>query len=454
MTTTVAAVGVSAGTLVHAVALVLHEGVEVAAITTLARVEGLAPGVARARLAAASLVLGGTFAVDTEPVMVLGGALLADPVVVLGAALVVPANNLGTTFTGLCSPHLGATLTSDTLSLLLLTPALAGPLGVALSLDATLLGLVSPLLALGVLLLGLELGSLLLGGTFTLLGSCDAARVLALALADTAGAVQTGAVGTDTTEMRLAATLGGLVVAAAAAHAVHTAHTAVAPTTANTLASTATTLDELDGLAETCVARHLAHLLRLSGHAGHLSRDILLHHVSGLAAAALHTRGHGDTLALAAHAVALGLALGEGELATPELVTTTVAAVGVSAGTLVHAVALVLHEGVEVALVTTLANVEGLAPATAGVASTTTTRSSTTTIALHSSGHGDTLAAVAHAVALGLARGEGEAATPEAMTTTVAAVGVSAGTLVHAVALVLHEGVEVAAITTLARVEG
>jgi len=119
----------------------------------------------------------------------------------------------------------------------------------------------------------------------------------------------------------------------------------------------------------------------------------------------------------------------------------------------VHAVASTLGPGPEVAAITTLANVEGLAPATAGVASTTTTRSSTTTIALHSSGHGDTLAAVAHAVALGLARGEGEAATPEAMTTTVAAVGVSAGTLVHAVALVLHEGVEVALVTLLASVE-
>merc|ERR1711998_747165 len=81
--------------------------------------------------------------------------------------------------------------------------------------------------------------------------------------------------------------------------------------------------------------------------------------------------GHGDTLAVAAHAVALGLALSVGELATPVLVATTIGAsvLASGAGTLVHLVALVLDPGPEVALVTTTASVEGLAPGTASVTS-------------------------------------------------------------------------------------
>merc|ERR1719506_3010322 len=81
----------------------------------------------------------------------------------------------------------------------------------------------------------------------------------------------------------------------------------------------------------------------------------------------LNVGGHGDTLARAAHGVALGTALLVGELTRPVLVTTTVhTRVGAGrARTLVPLVALLLDPGPEVALVATTASVEGLAPTSA-----------------------------------------------------------------------------------------
>jgi len=90
--------------------------------------------------------------------------------------------------------------------------------------------------------------------------------------------------------------------------------------------------------------------------------------IATLQACPADTHGHGDTLAPSSHGIALGLARVEGVLAMPVLVPLAVPAVGVCASTLVLPVALVLHPGTEVAVITTLASVESLTPAGAGVA--------------------------------------------------------------------------------------
>jgi len=83
-------------------------------------------------------------------------------------------------------------------------------------------------------------------------------------------------------------------------------------------------------------------------------------------ATALHCFGHGDSLAATAHAVTAGFALAKGVIPTPELVPAAVTTIGVSASTLVEAVALSLHPGVELmAAVTLLASVESLTPGAA-----------------------------------------------------------------------------------------
>jgi len=82
--------------------------------------------------------------------------------------------------------------------------------------------------------------------------------------------------------------------------------------------------------------------------------------------AALDGFGHGDSLAATTHAVTAGFALGVGVSPTPELVPAAVTTIGVSASTLVEAVALSLHPGVELmAAVTLLASVESLTPGAA-----------------------------------------------------------------------------------------
>merc|ERR1711959_419731 len=90
--------------------------------------------------------------------------------------------------------------------------------------------------------------------------------------------------------------------------------------------------------------------------------------IATLQASLTDAGGHGDTLAPSSHGIALGLARVESVTAMPVLVSLAVAAVGVCASTLVPPVTMGLRPGPEVAAITTLASVESLTPASAGVA--------------------------------------------------------------------------------------
>merc|ERR1719450_1696841 len=72
---------------------------------------------------------------------------------------------------------------------------------------------------------------------------------------------------------------------------------------------------------------------------------------------------------------------------------------------------------------------------------------------LNGKGHGDTLAPLAHRITLGLALAEVVLAVPVLVPLAVPAVGVCTGTVVPPVALSLHPGVGLPAVTPLARVE-